>query len=460
MSRRLAFYETDAARYPSASDSRYSAANEEEHLSERHREAIARERVRMDALDYPESEEELDFPDGYETDEAGWNVVDDEMNIDDILDEDDEDEDEEESDEDEESIQFNFNNTTALAPSAPHPSSSTAIYSPTSFLQPGVLFSGKQIFEPTTFSRRPIPSTSTLPARHDPVMSLPTPRHTLYHSTGPVYESLSGPFVDYPSPTSASATATSSSERLVIARTSLAQAEDSQHVSQSTLARLRSQVRLLEVRNRLDMLSATADSTSVDESERNEMLEMRALYLETLVPGTFTQLSSIPRTLGTPTLTPYRRHSSAEDSWDLKVYITTSPTKSSDSAFFEFNGIMSAYGVPSLSSSSPLVTTAFTGEIIDVRRKGLWSAPKKWRARKQDDLEYWGQLGPFKDLDSELLRSNCDDFEWVEKIAENWILMRWKESAFINVERQCLHSHPFRLSVVHESSRVYASWTN
>ena len=438
MSRRLAFYETDAARYPST---RYLAQNEdaidrdagEGPRRESSDDVSEEERERRERLNYPE--DSLDYPDGYETDEDAWNLVNDDI-MDDQFDTG-----EEDSDSTPEPIHFDTtNSTTNLFPTASYSCLPPSEYSPTSFLQPGVLFTGKQIFEQTTLHPPPIPSTSRSPFNFG--SSIPTPSNTLYHSTGPVYESLSGPFVDYPSASSGPTSGGGSSTgRLAIARTALIAAEESRDVSQSTLARLRSQVRLLEVRNRLDMLSATLDSATVDDAQRNEMLEMRSLYLETLVPGASTQsgTGSLPRMLGTPSLTPFRRSSVAEEdldnkAWDLKVYITTPPTKSTDSSFHEFSGIMSAYGVPNLSSPSPLVTTAFTGEIIDVRRRGLWSA-KKWQARREDDLEYWGQLGPFKDLDSGVLRGKCDDFGWVQSIAEKWILMRWKENSFINVER-------------------------
>ena len=406
MSRRLAIYETDAVRIPTttyAPEPHAPMSDETGHAIER----ILEERRELVVSDSD--------PDEYETDEDAWNEVD--------------------MDDDDYDSSHSDHDSPVLHPAADV--STTRTYSPTSFLQPGVLFTGKQIFEPSNFSRRPIPSTSVLPPAHSP--------HTdsLFSMAGELYDQRSQRiFADYPSSATGTASADTSTARLAIARAALVSAEDNQGVSQSTVARLRSQVRLLEVRNRLDMLSATAENTSVDESERNEMLEMRALYLETLVHGASTQSAGSPltRTLGAPTLAPFRRRSVAEEesdntAWDLKVYITTNPKKTPDSPFYEFDGIMSAYGVPCLSSPCPLVTTAFTGEIIDIRRRGLWSA-KKWRARREDDLEHWGQLGPFKELEYEELRKKCDDFDWVEEIAENWILMRWKESAFVNVERQ------------------------
>ncbi|CEQ38902.1 SPOSA6832_00394 [Sporobolomyces salmonicolor] len=112
-------------------------------------------------------------------------------------------------------------------------------------------------------------------------------------------------------------------------------------------------------------------------------------------------------------------------------------------------GVMHALGVLSPSrnpSSSPLsrVTTYFSAHIIRPLLDGLFVSPSRTgsgnspseglvRVSPYSEAESWVQLGPFRGMDKDELFTKGRDAQWVEEKTKGWVLMRWKERDFINV---------------------------
>lgn len=264
----------------------------------------------------------------------------------------------EDSEDDDESDDGDSDSTIDDQPTLLHPLNPSQIPNST-FIQKGVIFHGKQIFVPTSTT---IPSTAIAPSfATDPLRPLAPNRVAT---------------VDRPEP-------------VLLAQQALQRAELDPLTPQSTVARLRQQARVLEVRDRI------------------------LQRLHHAPTGPIYSFVSTDHIVPAPTL-PSLSEIDPSNSWQVKVYITTSITEHST-----FKGIMYATGVPSGDlQTDTLVSTAFSAEVIDLQRSLLWTG--KWSAKKSDDLEYFSELGPFKNLRDDL-KEHCDDIEWLQEHSKGFV---------------------------------------
>ncbi|GAA5918859.1 hypothetical protein JCM1841_002777 [Sporobolomyces salmonicolor] len=150
-----------------------------------------------------------------------------------------------------------------------------------------------------------------------------------------------------------------------------------------------------------------------------------------------------------------RRRVEEEEQWTVEVVIHSySPSAAPLDHSHPFStpaltGVMHALGVLSPSrnpSSSPLsrVTTYFSAHIIRPLLDGLFVSPSRTgsgnspseglvRVSPYSEAESWVQLGPFRGMDKDELFTKGRDAQWVEEKTKGWVLMRWKERDFINV---------------------------
>ncbi|KAK4705450.1 hypothetical protein P7C70_g742, partial [Phenoliferia sp. Uapishka_3] len=126
------------------------------------------------------------------------------------------------------------------------------------------------------------------------------------------------------------------------------------------------------------------------------------------------------------TTTTWPEESAETEHWAVRVVIHTyTPEKKT------ISGLMHALGVP---HSTTQVTTYFIGDIIDPAVDGLYT--RKWNARRKDDIEYWTKLGPFKNVSKDELAERANDPLWLREQTDGWLLMRWKEADFVNVTKE------------------------
>ncbi|KAK4055118.1 hypothetical protein OIV83_000398 [Microbotryomycetes sp. JL201] len=111
--------------------------------------------------------------------------------------------------------------------------------------------------------------------------------------------------------------------------------------------------------------------------------------------------------------------------WGVKVIIN-SVSNNND----QITGLMKAIGVP---SSPHDITTFFTGELINPIVDGLRSRQWSSTIRMSTELEYWARIGPFRGMQTSDLAVQAHDFHWLRDKTRGWVLMRWKEKEFINV---------------------------
>ncbi|KAF2403627.1 hypothetical protein EJ06DRAFT_519375 [Trichodelitschia bisporula] len=75
------------------------------------------------------------------------------------------------------------------------------------------------------------------------------------------------------------------------------------------------------------------------------------------------------------------------------------------------------------------ITTYLEGELIDFRTHTLLT--ESFKSSPANDATYWRKLEPFKDMsDKELLRRLLSA-EYLRKLGEEYVLMRWKERCFV-----------------------------
>lgn len=60
-----------------------------------------------------------------------------------------------------------------------------------------------------------------------------------------------------------------------------------------------------------------------------------------------------------------------------------------------------------------------------------FQGPKSGPSRED---RYWTKLGPFRGLSPDVLASHRHDSAWLESRTQGWIIMRWKELGFVNVQ--------------------------
>ncbi|KAK8221675.1 vacuolar import and degradation protein-domain-containing protein [Phyllosticta paracitricarpa] len=136
---------------------------------------------------------------------------------------------------------------------------------------------------------------------------------------------------------------------------------------------------------------------------------------------------------------PHTQHQ--QDRWPVKVTI-----HAVDWAKMTLSATMEAYNVPShppqypgsnLDTSLPprpgtrtsSITTYLEGEILDFQTHTLLT--ESFKSSPATDATYWRKLPPFAHLrDNDLIHSLVSH-EYVSKLANEWILMRWKERCFV-----------------------------
>ena len=116
--------------------------------------------------------------------------------------------------------------------------------------------------------------------------------------------------------------------------------------------------------------------------------------------------------------------------WDVKVVI-----HSYDPSARRLSGTMHALNIhDAMSASRHTIITFFKGEVINPRDEGIWT--NKWGATHADDVHIWSKLPPFAHTSPELLKKHANDFIWLAKTCQNFVLMRWKEVDFVNIQPQ------------------------
>ncbi|KAK8199091.1 vacuolar import and degradation protein-domain-containing protein [Phyllosticta capitalensis] len=136
---------------------------------------------------------------------------------------------------------------------------------------------------------------------------------------------------------------------------------------------------------------------------------------------------------------PHTQHQ--QDRWPVKVTI-----HAVDWAKMTLSATMEAYNVPSHPPQYPSssldasalprpgtrtssITTYLEGEILDFQTHTLLT--ESFKSSPATDATYWRKLPPFAHLrDNDLIHSLVSH-EYVSKLANEWILMRWKERCFV-----------------------------
>lgn len=91
------------------------------------------------------------------------------------------------------------------------------------------------------------------------------------------------------------------------------------------------------------------------------------------------------------------------------------------------SGTMEAYNMPDKAhpSHDAHIVTFLEGEIIDFNKHTLET--KNFTSDPEIDITYWRELQPFRNLRDHELMKNLVSRKWItEKLAEQYILMRWK----------------------------------
>ncbi|KAJ5949633.1 hypothetical protein N7454_001217 [Penicillium verhagenii] len=116
-----------------------------------------------------------------------------------------------------------------------------------------------------------------------------------------------------------------------------------------------------------------------------------------------------------------------DENWPVKVTI-----HNINFSEMTLSGTMEAYNIPDKTSPTQdaHIVTFLEGEIIDFNKHTLET--KNFKADADTDTTYWRKLQPFKDLPDAEIAKNLVSHTWItEKLAQGWILMRWKERCFI-----------------------------
>ncbi|KAG0150209.1 hypothetical protein CROQUDRAFT_38586 [Cronartium quercuum f. sp. fusiforme G11] len=76
------------------------------------------------------------------------------------------------------------------------------------------------------------------------------------------------------------------------------------------------------------------------------------------------------------------------------------------------------------------VITAFTGQLIDIKSGGLWTTG----ASRAIEEEYWSRTEAFGSVLAQDLGELILKPEVVERVDQEFVLMKWKETNFVNCE--------------------------
>ncbi|KAF2092241.1 hypothetical protein K490DRAFT_31401, partial [Saccharata proteae CBS 121410] len=94
--------------------------------------------------------------------------------------------------------------------------------------------------------------------------------------------------------------------------------------------------------------------------------------------------------------------------------------------------------LPTVRTSS--ITTYLEGEILDMQNHTLLT--ESFKSTPANDATYWRKLPPFAHMgDSELIH-NLVSREFMTRLSQDWILMRWKERCFVKPTRTARTASP------------------
>ncbi|KAK6331158.1 hypothetical protein TWF696_003226 [Orbilia brochopaga] len=121
----------------------------------------------------------------------------------------------------------------------------------------------------------------------------------------------------------------------------------------------------------------------------------------------------------------------AEEHWNVTVVI-----QEVDHARNRISGSMRAYDVPDWQSATGTssINTFWEGEIIDFHTNGLETL--NLPSNPRIDGNYWKKLDPFVGFSDAELAQKLTSREFLEELAENYVLMRWKEKCFVEPSSQ------------------------
>lgn len=125
--------------------------------------------------------------------------------------------------------------------------------------------------------------------------------------------------------------------------------------------------------------------------------------------------------------------------WSVEVTVL-----SYDPAKRRMSGLMHALGFAG-QAEPPTITTYLRGEILVPGVEGLWTPGSakalpltEWGVKRAAQVgRHWAGIGPFKDVGREELSRKAADLKWLRRKTDGWILMRWKETGFVNVSSKC-----------------------
>ncbi|KAF3308855.1 hypothetical protein TWF173_000663 [Orbilia oligospora] len=117
-----------------------------------------------------------------------------------------------------------------------------------------------------------------------------------------------------------------------------------------------------------------------------------------------------------------------EEHWNVAVVI-----QEVDHARNRISGSMRAYDVPDTQSptGTSSINTFWEGEIIDFHTNGLETLNSIMPSSARIDGNYWKKLEPFAGYSDSELSQKLTSKRFLENLAENYVLMRWKEQCFV-----------------------------
>ncbi|KAK6360843.1 hypothetical protein TWF730_006960 [Orbilia blumenaviensis] len=117
-----------------------------------------------------------------------------------------------------------------------------------------------------------------------------------------------------------------------------------------------------------------------------------------------------------------------EEHWNVTVVI-----QEVDHARNRISGSMRAYDVPDTQSptGTSSINTFWEGEIIDFHTNGLETLNSIMPSNARIDENYWKKLDPFVGYSDSQLAQKLTSKKFLEDLAENYVLMRWKEQCFV-----------------------------
>ncbi|KAK6329900.1 hypothetical protein TWF718_003327 [Orbilia javanica] len=122
-----------------------------------------------------------------------------------------------------------------------------------------------------------------------------------------------------------------------------------------------------------------------------------------------------------------------EEHWNVAVVI-----QEVDHARNRISGSMRAYDVPDTQSPTRTssINTFWEGEIIDFHTNGLETLNSIMPSNTRIDENYWKKLEPFAGHSDSELAQKLTSKRFLEDLAENYVLMRWKEQCFVEPASQ------------------------